>query len=249
MGTMQWLSHFERSLARTRELPWQDGVNLAPALRTPVLASLGSIQRGLTSPGIHLRTKVRAQCTEEYARCIDLYVNEKTVHSELLMRLLWDAKSAPKKRALVDFAFRRLRRRSDWAWEIMVLLTAEMASAPFLRVISNTVDDPLTRSVLETIIDDQAFHLGFHIDHLRPAMEERDNMERLALQQAWGAFFTTALSVVLIDNRETFAALKYDKLAFWTDAWNLFAQVQTGLNGSQHLAALLGKDPRLKFVV
>lgn len=249
MGTMQWLAHFEQSLARPRDVAWDAGVHLDARLHEPVLASIASFQRGLTSPGLHLRTKVRASCAPEYARCVDLYVQEKTVHAEMLMRLLWEAGGEPRKRAMSDFVLRRVRRRADWIWEIMVILTAEVASSPFFRVLANNVDDPTIRRTLEHVLEDQAYHLGFHIDHLRPALDERDNVERLALQQAWGAVFTGTLSTILIENRATFQALRYDKLTFWTDAWNLFAQVQTGLNGSQHLAALLGKDPRLKFAL
>ena len=249
MGTMQWLAHFERSVARSRAVDWDRGVHLTAPVRAPVLDSIASFQRGLTSPGLHLRTKVRAACSREYARCVDLYVQEKTIHAELLMRLLWEAGGTPQKRAWSDFVLRRLRRRSDWVWEIMVILTAEIASSPFFRVLANNVEDPTIRAALEHVLEDQAYHLGFHIDHLRPALEERDNLERLALQQAWGAFFTATLSGLLVENRATFEVLAYDKLTFWTDAWNLFAQVQTGLNGSQHLAALLGKDPRLKFAL
>lgn len=198
---------------------------------------------------MNLRTKVRRACTPEYARCIDLYVAEKAVHADLLMRLLWDAGSEPSKRQWTDFLFRHVRRRFDWARELVVILTVEMASSPFFRILANNVDDPTVRRVLELILEDQAYHLGFHIDHLREVMEGRTGLERLALQQLSGALFATTLSIVIADHRELFAALGYDKLKYWTDAWNLFAQVQTGLNGSQHLAAVLGRDPRLKFAL
>jgi hypothetical protein len=142
-----------------------------------------------------------------------------------------------------------MRRRFDWAEELMILLTAEMASAPYFRVLHNTVDDKLLQQVLGSIMEDQSYHLGFHIDHLRPELERRSPTERALLLQGWSAFFGSVLSVVIFDNRAVFAALRYDKLTFWTDAWNLFAQVQSGLHGSRHMSALLGRDPRLRFVV
>mgnify|MGYP000855398047 CR=1 FL=1 len=249
MGTMQWLKHFEASAQRPRNVAWSGGVALDPHVREPVIASLQTFQRGLTSPGINLRTKVHKSCTPEYAQCVDLYVAEKAMHADLLMRLLWDAGSEPSSRQWTDFLFRHLRRRFDWARELVVLLTVEMAAVPFFRILANNVPDPALRRVLEIILEDQAYHLGFHIDHLREAMEGRSGVERLALQQLSAAMFGSTLAIVIADHRALFEALGYDKLKYWTDAWNLFAQVQTGLHGSQHLAAVLGRDPRLKFAL
>lgn len=249
MGTMQWLDHFRGSVRRERQIQWGLGVRLPDDVRDPVLTSLKVFQRGLSSPGLDLRTKVRRGCPREYAECIDLYVQEKQVHAELLMRVVWEAGDEPARRAWIDFLFRHFRRRFDWANELTILLTAEMVAMPFLRVVSNHVQDPVVRQVLESILADQAYHLGFHIDHLRPELAKRTSWERFAHQQAWTSFFGTALSLVMVDNRTVFEALGYNRLAFWTDAWNLFAQVQGGLNGSQHLAPMLSRDPRLKFAI
>jgi len=249
MGTLQWRDHFHSSLRRERTIQWTLGVRLDASIAAPVLTSLQVLQRGLSSPGIDLRTKVRKVHSREYAECIDAYVLEKQIHSELLSKLLWEAGSEPAKRAWVDFFFRHFRRRFDWLPELAILLTAEMVSMPFFRVVCNNVDCPVVRQVLESIMADQSYHLGFHIDHLRPEIASRSPLERLAIQQAWSAFFSAALSLLIASNRAVFSALEYDRLAFWTDAWNLFAQVQTGLNGSRHLASVLGRDPRLKFAL
>jgi hypothetical protein len=249
MGTMQWLHHFRSSVRREREIPWESGIRLRSEVRAPIVATLRIFQRGLTSSGINLRTKVRQSCSPEYAECIDLYVQEKNIHAELLMKWLWAADAEPAGRILLDFGFRRFRRRFDWVRELMVLLTAEMVSMPLFRVLANSVDDPTTRALLEEILADQAYHLGFHIDHLRDELQKRSRWERLAAQQAWSALFAGSLSAVLIETSEVFDALPYDRLAFWTDAWNLFAQVQTGLHGSRHLSGMLVRDPRLKFAL
>lgn len=249
MGTMQWLNHFHGSATRPRDVDWEQGVQVDPAILEPVLRSLQSFQRGLTSPGTNLRTKVRKSCPPEYAECVDLYVGEKAIHAELLMKLIWALGGEPARRAWPDFFFRRTRRRLDWTRELMLLLTAEMASMPFFRILANQVGCPLINDVIEIIIEDQAYHLGFHIDHLREAMAGRDGMEKLAVQQAWGAMFGSTLMVVMADNREVFEALDYPKMTYWTDAWNLFAQVQTGLTGSAHLNALISRDPRISFAL
>lgn len=249
MGTLQWLEHFRSSIRRDRPIQWERGITLPESSREPVLQSLRVFQRGLSSPGINLRSKVRRDCSPEYAECVDLYVREKQIHSELLLQLVWQAGSEPASRAFIDFLFRHVRRRFDWARELTVLLTAEMVSMPFLRVLSNHVDDPVFRQVIESILADQAYHLGFHIDHLRTELESRSALERVFLQQAWTAFFSGALTLVIADNQKTFDALGYDRLAFWTDAWNLFAQVQSGLVGSRHMGSILGRDPRIRFVV
>ncbi|TVQ96237.1 MAG: ferritin-like domain-containing protein [Deltaproteobacteria bacterium] len=249
MGTMQWIEHFRDSVARPREADWSRGVHLDAELREPVLRSLQAFQRGLSSPGTDLRTKVRRGADADYAVAVDLYVQEKNIHADLLARLLWAAQSEPYTRRWPDFFFRRLRRRFDWAPEMMILLTAEMASMPFFRTLANHAGDPLLREVLEGILQDQAFHIGFHIDHLRPEMERRGGKERVVLQHAWGTFFSATLMVLIQDNTRVFDALGHQRIAYWTDAWNLFAQVQSGLHGSRNLGALLGRDPRIRFVV
>ena len=249
MGTMQWLNHFQASASRPREIDWGRGVQLDPSLRAPVLEALQTFQRGLTSPGINLRTKVRRSCEREYAECVDLYVAEKAIHSDLLMRVLWELGSQPANRSWPDFLFRRVRRQFDWTKELMLLLTVEIASMPYFRILANNVGCPLVTDVLEVILEDQAYHLGFHIDHLREVMSERSGAERILVQQAWGTMFASTLSVVLADNRDVFRGLDYPKLSYWTDAWNLFAQVQTGLYGSAHLNALISRDPRIQFAL
>lgn len=249
LSSLKWLEHFEQSLARDYNFNFSQPIVLPPETRRPVIASLQVFQRGLTSTGLDLRSKVRDTCEPDYALAMDLYVQEKNKHAELLAQLLWAAGERPSKRNLPDFLFRRVRRSLDWAPEVMVLLCAEMATMPFFRVLASQVEQPLIQEVLECIISDQAWHLGFHIDHLRPELAARSAVERTLLQQAWVAVFGSTLTGLLIETRDVFAAFDYKRLAYWTDAWNLFAQVQSGLHGSAHHSAILQRDPRLKFVV
>lgn len=249
LSSLKWLEHFERSLRRDRPFDFRQPLLLPAEVRGPVLASLQVFQRGLTSTGLDLRTKVRETCDRDYALAMDLYVREKNAHAELLAQLLWAAGERPSKRNLPDFLFRRIRRSLDWAPEVMVLLCAEMATMPFFRVLASHLEQPLVQDVLESIIADQAWHLGFHIDHLRPELEARSAIERTVLQQAWVGVFGTTLSGLLVETHDVFEALGYRRLAYWTDAWNLFAQVQSGLSGSPHHSAILLRDPRLRFVV
>jgi hypothetical protein len=246
---MQWRAHFRESVSRERDFDWDSEISLSPEIREPVITALQHVQRALSSPGLNLRTKVRFSCSPEYADCIDLYVKEKGVHADLLARLLWELGEQPSKRFWADFAFRRFRRRFGWTGELMVLLTAEMAAVPLFRVMANHIDDPVIKAVLESILEDEAFHLGFHIDHLRPELHKMSNLGNVAMQHAWGALFSTTLTYLMTDLRDLFRTFGYSRLTFWTDAWNLFAQVQTGLNGSEHLNALISRDPRLKFAL
>lgn len=249
MGTMQWKAHFRNSLAREREFDWSAGIALASDERGPVVDALQTFQRGLSSPGLNLRSKVRANCDRDYAECVDLYVREKSVHADLLANCLWELDAAPTKRHAADFVFRRFRRRFEWTRELLVLLTAEMTAMPVLRIMANNVSDPLLKDVLESILRDESFHLGFHIDQLRPVMQQRTSAENVAIQAAWGGLFTSSLTWAMTDLKGLFEAYDYSRLAFWTDAWNLFAQVQTGINGSEHLNAMLSRDPRLNFAL
>lgn len=249
MGTMQWLAHFESSVERPRNIDWSRVPQIDEELREPLVRALAFFQRGLSSQGFNLRTKVRQHCPDEYVQCIDLYVQEKAIHADQLAKLVWALGGQPGRRSVADFAFRRFRRRFGWLAEIMVLLSVEMVTVPFFRVLANQIDDPLIRDVLEGIIYDQSWHIGFHIDHVRPELDTLSGMQNVAMQAGWASLFTSVLSVLLAECHPIFDALGYSRVSCWTDAWNLFAQVQTGLNGSGHLNALLGRDPRIRFAL
>jgi len=142
-----------------------------------------------------------------------------------------------------------MRRRFEWTGELKVLLTAEIITMPLFRIFSNNTSCALTHQVVEEILENQAYHIGFHIDHLREEIKKRSSIERTIQQQTWSVFFASVLSAVIADNQKLFSALNYDKLTFWTDAWNLYVQVQTGLHGSPHLNAVLSHDPRIQFAI
>lgn len=249
MGTMQWLSHFRGSVERERDFDFAQGVHLDPAVREPVMQALSFFQRALSTPGMDLRSKVRRNASAEYVECTDLYVEEKNLHADLLARLLWAAGEEPGRRNLPDFLFRRVRRRLPWQPEIVVLLTAEIVMVPVMRVISNHVRDPLVKDIADSILFDQSFHIGFHLDHLRGEMQRLGSLSNVAVQAAWAGMFTSALTVLLRECHPLFDAIGYSRLTCWTDAWHLFSTVQAGLNGSDHLNSLIGRDPRIRFAI
>lgn len=249
MGTMQWLSHFRDSVERERAYDFGQGVSLEPAIREPVMGALAFFQRALSTPGMDLRSKVRRGCSAEYVECIDLYVQEKSLHADALAKLLWAAGEEPGRRNVADFMFRRLRRRFDWQPELLVLLTGEIVMVPVMRVISNQVKDPLVKAVVDDILYDQSFHIGFHLDHLRTEVGKLGSLGNVAMQAAWASLFTSALSVLLRECHPLFDAVGYSRLTCWTDAWHLFSTVQAGLNGSDHLNSMLSRDSRIRFAL
>lgn len=249
MGTMQWLAHFRDSSERPRVREISATLDLEPALRAPIVQTLTFFQRALSTPGMDLRSKVRRSCPDEYVECIDYYVREKNVHADMLARVIWALGGEPERRNMPDFVFRRVRRRLDWQPELLVLLTAEMVMVPVMRVIANHVREPEIKAVIEDILLDQAFHIGFHLDHLRTEVRSLSSMGNVAMQAAWSSMFAAALTVLLRECHPFFDAVGYSRLTCWTDAWHLFATVQTGLNGSDHLNSLLMRDPRLRFAL
>lgn len=249
MGTMQWLAHFRDSAERTRVREISQTLTLKPALRAPIVQTLTFFQRALSTPGMDLRSKVRRSCDEAYVECVDHYVREKNVHADMLARVIWALGGEPERRNMPDFVFRRIRRRLDWQPELLVLLTGEMVMVPVMRVIANNVGDPEIKAVIEDILVDQAFHIGFHVDHLRTEVGALSSMSNVAVQVAWASMFSSALIVLLRECHPFFDAVGYSRLTCWTDAWHLFATVQAGLNGSDHLNSLLMRDPRLRFAL
>ena len=249
MGTMQWLVHFQDSVSRARSFDFTRPLELEPFQREPLLQTLGFFHRAINTPGIDLRTKIRKGSPKEYVECVDLYVREKGIHAELLAQLIWRLEGEPSRRNAPDFLFRRLRRRLPWQPELLVLLTGELVMVPVLRVIANAVADPLTKEVLQSILQDQAFHIGFHLEHLKGEVRGLGSMGNVAMQTVWAGFFSSVLGVLLAECHDMFDALGYSRLTCWTDAWHLFAQVQVGLNGSQHLNPILMHDGRLRFAI
>lgn len=249
MGTMQWLVHFQDSVARPRNFDFSRPLELEPYQRGPLLQALGFFHRAINTPGIDLRTKIRKNAPVEYVKSVDLYVREKGIHAELLAQLIWRLEGEPARRNVPDFMFRRLRRRLPWQQELAVLLTGELVMVPVLRVIANSVTDPLTKEVIQSILADQAFHIGFHLEHLKMEVRQLGSLGNVAMQTVWSSFFASMLGVLLTECHDMFDALGYSRLTCWTDAWHLFAQVQVGLNGSNHLNPILMHDGRLRFAL
>lgn len=249
MGTMQWRAHFKESVQRERHYDFEAGVDLPPSVKSALMIGLKFFQRALNTSGYDLRTKVRKDCSPEYIECIDLYVQEKSIHADVLAKLLWAAGEQPGRRNVPDFVFRRIRRRLHWHPELIALLTGEIVMVPVLQVIANNVKDPLVNAVISDILFDQSFHIGFHIDHLADEVRAMSSMANVAMQGAWAAAFAAALTVELRECHELFDQIRYPRLTCWTDAWNLFAAVQAGLNGSDHLNAQLSRDKRIRFAL
>lgn len=249
MGTMQWRAHFRDSVERPRAYDFEQGIQLDADVREPLMGALRFFQRGLNSAGLDLRTKVRANCSPEYIECIDLYVREKAIHAEMLAQLLWAGGSQPGRRNVPDFLYRRLRRRLPWQPELVALLTGELVMLPVMRVIGNQAKDPLVQAVVNDIVYDQSFHIGFHLDHLRYEIRKQRSVANVAIQGVWASFFASSLTILLAECHPFFDAIEYPRLTCWTDAWNLFALVQAGLNGSDHLNSNLMRDGRIRFAI
>lgn len=249
MGTMQWRAHFRESVERPRTYDFDQGISLDPSIKAPLIGALRFFQRSLNSAGLDLRTKVRQNCSEEYIECIDLYVREKAIHAEQLAQLIWAADGEPGRRNVPDFLYRRLRRRLDWQPELVALLTGELVMLPVMRVIANQVKDPLVSQVVNDIVYDQSFHIGFHLDHLREEVRKLSSIKNVAMQATWASFFASSLTILLAECHPFFDAVSYPRLTCWTDAWNLFSLVQGGLNGSDHLNSSLMRDGRIRFAL
>lgn len=249
MGTMQWLTHFRESARRERSFDFARPVTLDASQRETLLQALSFFHRAINTPGLDLRTKIRQGRHDEYVECVDLYVREKNAHAELLAQLIWRLGGEPSRRNVPDFLLRRFRRRLSWQPELLVLLTGEMVMVPVLRVMANQTTDPVTKEVLQSILADQAFHIGFHLEHLKDEVAALGGWGNVAMQSVWAAFFSSMLGVLLTECHAMFDALGYSRLTCWTDAWHLFAQVQIGLNGSNHLNPILMHDGRLRFAL
>jgi len=228
---MDWLTYFERNrVNRLREaIPWEQGIQVEPQLRTPLIQSLQRFQVGEQGEGLHLKRGAAATGDTAYAATINLFVAEEQEHARLLARVVRGLGGELLAGHWSDACFILLRHLSGLHLELMVLLVAEMIAKRYYRALSEGTNDPVLKAVFDQILRDEFGHVAFHADFLHIAFASLPLSLRRLMRGLWRILFRAVCLVVMYDHRAVLRATSVSPRAFWHDCELIFDEVASGV--------------------
>ena len=221
---MDWLRYFRENRVDRMPIPWELGINVAPALREPLIRSLQRFQVGESGDGAHLRRGAARTGDARYAETIRLFIEEEQEHSRLLARILEGLGAPLLKGHWSDAVFIAVRRLCGLRVELMVLLAAELIAKPYYRALFGGSKDPVLRAVCAQIVRDEEGHVAFHWDYLGRALAPVPVVGRLIILLAWSLFYRAVCLVVMYDHRGVLRAAGVSPRAFWADCGQVFEE-------------------------
>jgi hypothetical protein len=219
---MDWVLYFSHNAAHRLPIPWEQGVQVEPALRAPLLRSLQRFQLGESGDGAHLKRVAAATGDRAYMVAVDLFVREEQEHAALMARVLAGLQAPLLDRHWSDGWFRLFCRMSGLHLELLVLLVAELIAKRYFRVVREGSRDPVLRAVCAQILHDEEAHIAFHCDMLQPVVATWPAGVRWAVRAGWQLFFRGVTLVILVDHRQLLRAARISPAAFWRDGGRLF---------------------------
>lgn len=232
-----WLNYFEQNRAHRLPVPWEQGVQLEPRLRTPLIRSLQKFQIGESGEGRRLRRHAAATGDAVYQAAIDLFIKEEQEHARLMAAVLQRLGAPLLTSDWTDQCFVFLRRCFGLHQELMVLLLPEMIAKRYFRALFEGSSDPVLRAVCTQILRDEDGHVAFHVDYLRRAFASLSFSQRIAAQVVWRLLFRGACLVVMLDHRAALRACGVGAAAFWRDCGRIFDETAAGIFSPAHVLA------------
>lgn len=224
-----WVQYFEHNRVHRLPIPWEQGLQVEPALREPLICSLQRFQVGESGEGRHLRQQATTVGDACYERAIDLFIKEEQEHARLMARILGLLQAPLLKRHWSDGCFVLLRRLFRLQHQLLVLLLPEMIAKRYFRALHDGTADPVLRAVFEQIGRDEEGHLAFHIDYLQGALAPLSLPARALLRIVWRAFYRLACLVVMLDHRSALRAAGLSPARFWWDCGLIFDEVAAAI--------------------
>ncbi|PWU15828.1 MAG: hypothetical protein C5B50_14710 [Verrucomicrobia bacterium] len=224
-----WLNYFEHNRTHRAEIDWQKPIELAHALRAPLIRSLQRFQVGESGEGNHLRSHAATTGDPAYQAAIELFIKEEQEHARLMACILQKQNAPLLKMHWSDGCFILLRRLFGLRHELLVLLIPEMIAKRYFRALRDRFDDPALKAVFSQILHDEDGHLGFHVDFLQAALVSLSLPERALLRLVWRLVFRAACLVVIVDHRTILRAVGVSATTFWWDCGLLFDEVAAAI--------------------
>lgn len=225
----QWLEYFEYNRVHRREIPWERGVTVEPAMRAALIHSLKRFQVGESGEGRHLRKQAATTNDAVYTASIDLFIKEEQEHARLFAEILRRLGAKLLAHHWSDACFVLLRRLFGLNHELLVLLMPEMIAKRFFRALHDGVKDPVLRAIFAQVMHDEEGHLAFHIEFLQRSLAGLSLPSRILHRGLWRMFFRASCLVVLWDHRKILRAAGISSAKFWWDCGLIFDEVAAGI--------------------
>jgi len=230
---MNWVEYFERNRQNRTRIPWEQGINLDPAVRDPLVRSLQRFQVAESGDGVHIRRGAAATGDASYACAVDMFMNEEGVHSALLDRVLTLLGAPLLHGHWSDACFVVARRLMGLRVELMVILIAEMIAKRYYQILHDRIGDPVLHTVFSQLVHDETGHLEFHCEYLRGVLERAPRFLHPAVRGGLRAFYQLAFLTVVFDHRELLRALNVSPGEFLRGCDELFEEIAGKLFGGR----------------
>jgi hypothetical protein len=224
-----WLNYFERNRKQRQPIPWENGIQIEPHLRGPLIRSLQKFQIGESGEGRKLRRHAAATKDETYAAAINLFIKEEQEHARLMAEILKRLDAPLLQSHWSDRCFVWLRHLFGLHQELLVLLLPEMIAKVYFRALRDGTLDPVLRAVTAQIEHDENGHLAFHVEYLHRAFERLSFTQRIAAQIGWRIIYRATCLVVMFDHRDLLRAAGVRRPDFWRDCGVVFDEVAAGI--------------------
>ena len=156
-----WLNYFELNQINRPPVPWENGVQVEPHLRAPLIRSLQKFQLGESGEGRNLKRHAKETGDATYAEAIDLFIKEEQEHARLMGKILRDLSAPLLKSDWSDCCFVSLRHMFGLHQELMVLLLPEMIAKSYFHALHAGTRDPVLCAVFAQIAQDEDGHWLF----------------------------------------------------------------------------------------
>ncbi len=224
-----WLKYFEYNRDHRREISWERGVTVEPAMRASLVHSLQRFQVGESGEGRHLRKQAATTNDPVYMASIELFIKEEQEHARLMAEALQRLGAKLLRHHWSDACFILLRRLFGLNQELLVLLMPEMIAKRFFRALHDGVKDPVLRAMFAQIMHDEEGHLAFHVEFLQRALTGLSVPARILQRTVWRWLFRAACLVVMWDHRGILKQVAVSPAKFWWDCGLIFDEVSAGI--------------------
>ncbi len=222
---MSWVNYFEQNKKDRADIPWHLGISVDETLRNPLIRSLQRFQIAESGDGVHMRQGAAATGNSEYAATIDLFLQEESVHSQTLDRVLTTLGAPLLKHHWSHGCFVIARRFMGLHVELGVILIAEMIAMRYYQVLHSGIADPVLHTIFGQMVHDETKHLELHCETLRRWLEQRPGLLQKVLHGSLWGFYQMAFMAVVFDHRELLRALGVTPGEFLRGCDSLFGEV------------------------
>lgn len=200
----RWLEYFDGRRGCSLDAPFGARFDERPG-REALARSIARFELGESGDGERIRRLAAEHADPDYARAIELFVDEERQHARWLGILRERFGGERLASHWSDSAFVLLRHVGGLRREICVLLTAEVIALSYYRVLPLAYDDPVLEAACTRIVQDERGHVAFHRATLSREFARMPSGPRLAAVLAWRSFVAATAAVVAWDHREVLA--------------------------------------------